>query len=241
MIKFFYVNGDSFSFGQELDGPRDPSDFFTFSEFQRKNCYSGLIADKLGLEYKNNSQPGGSNQRIYRTMLSDLTELLKTYKPEEIFVNISLTHCIRREFYSIERDTYYPHMNTVEPQIEPDRSLWKLLVTDFSNLKSELERDQLIILGIQNFLRVNKIPYLLTWSFHHGSMYDDEKAHISPAILDQRYLKRFYQHPSFNIFSFNNKFPTGPGKHPLLEGHRAWADHLLTHIEKNNLFDNSDL
>lgn len=241
MIKFFYVNGDSFSFGQELDGPRDPGDFYKFSEFQRTHCYSGIMADKLGLEYKNNSLPGGSNQRIYRTMLFDLTELLKTYKPEEIFVNISLTHCIRREFFNVRNNDYAPHMATVAPTEFPHNLFWRLLVKEYSDLKSDLEYDQLMILGIQNFLRTNKIPYLLNWSFHHGAMYDDENRHISPEILAHRYKKRFYQELSFNCFNFDNRLPEGPGKHPLTEGHAAWALHLLEHIEKHNLFDNSDL
>lgn len=244
MIKFLYTNGDSFAFGQELDGPRTSERFYEFSEYQRRHCYSGIIADRLNLEYMNEALPGGSNQRIYRTTLSTISQLLETYKPNELFVLLSMTHANRREFYVTNRNNYYPHMSTSEPKDinGPTHNLWKLLTKEFEHEKSYYEFDQQNILGIQNFLRVNKIPYLMTWSMHHGLTYEDEKRLILESVLKQRYAQRFYQYPSFQEYVFTTlKLTKAPGGHPLADGHAAWANHLFDYIEKNNLFDNSDL
>jgi hypothetical protein len=99
--------------------------------------------------------------------------------------------------------------------------------------------DMMIYLGIQNFLKINKIPYLITCSM---GMEDHLRNKIlSPEMLNQIYKKRFYTNPSFVKFVKENSYKIGPMLHPLEEGHAAWADHLLKHIDQNNLFDNSDL
>lgn len=240
--KFLYANGDSFGFGQELDGPRDTANFYTFSEFQRQHCYSGVIANKLGLQYKNESLPGGSNQRIYRTTLESVSKLLKIYQPDEIFVLISLSHSLRREFYNTAWKTYYPYMPTCRPPAGPHLELWHTLTGYFQDERSDYEYDQMMVLGIQNFLRVNRVPYLLSWSMHHPIIYDDEVRLVPPEILQQRYDHRFYQRPSFAYHVFHELgLQRAPEGHPLVDGHAAWANRLLEYVDANNLFDNGDL
>ena len=79
MIKFLYAGGDSYGFGAEL-GTAHHS---VFDEYRRKHCYSGIITDTLNIEeYENKSKQGGSNERVYRRLVTDLPHLLKKYKPE---------------------------------------------------------------------------------------------------------------------------------------------------------------
>ena len=243
MTKLFYVTGDSYAFGEELDGPREPGNLYYFSDFQRKHCYSGIMSDKLGyLNYKNTALPGGSNQRAYRKLVENVSEALTVYNPSEIFVNVSITHCSRREFFNSERNKYYVHMLTHEPpKYTDEHKLWELMVKNFSSDKSEHEFDQLMILGIQNFLRQNKIPYLLTYSFHYRTIFNDQLKHVPTHILNQRLTPRFIVDDSFSMFTDRNKFPRGPQHHPLIEGHTAWAESLLNYISNNNLLSNVDL
>ena len=240
--KFLYANGDSFCFGQELDGERDEGDLYRFSDYQRHHCYTGVIADKFGWDYQNESLPGGSNQRVYRTTLATVSDLLKVYEPNELFVMISLTHAHRREFYNIKWKHYYPHIPTFMPDFDPSKKLWRLMTESFHDPEADHAYDQMMILGLQNFLRLNKVPYLMTWSMHHPINYTDELRYVPDSILAQRYTKRFNQEPSFAYHVFHELgLQRAEGGHPLTDGHAAWAEHLLEYICANNLFDNNDL
>jgi hypothetical protein len=247
MIKFFYATGDSFVFGHELNenGPEaDNASLFEFSLHKRKHCYTGIMSDKLNVgEYQNTGCPGGSNERAYRCLITDISEKLKIYKPEEIFVNVSLTHVLRREFcFGNSASEYYIHMNAFEPNkdMSPNHHrLWEVLVKKFNCNYGHFTFDMMIVLGIQNFLRTNKIPYLLTSSM--GVEHSMQESIIPNELLNQLVKNRYYVSPAFNIFANEHNCKIGPMLHPLEEGHAVWADHLLKHIDENNLLDNSDL
>ena len=241
--KILYVNGDSFAFGQELVRDILPENFYTFTEYHRRFCYTGIIADRLGItSYMNESLPGGSNQRIYRTTLCAVTKLLNVYDPKDIFVQISLTHNSRREFYYSRHDNYYPYIANHEPNDIDCASLWKKISRTFSSIEDDHIYDQMMILGIQNFLRINKVPYLLTNSMGHQLIYEDEVTHVPVSLLEQRYVTRYYNRPAFSEYAFHhNNCKKAPGGHPLEDGHLLWAEHILDYITDNNLFDNSDL
>jgi len=247
MTKFFYAVGDSFVWGHELhpDGPEaDNSSVakFEFSPYKRKHCYTGIIADQLSVEsYANSSCPGGSNERSYRMLINDLSSALTIYKPEEIFVNIGLTHVARREFCFNEIGDYYIHLNSFEPNdmMPGHHTLWKTLVNHFSFDYGHFTFDMMMVLGMQNFLRTNKIPYLITASL---SIEFYRKLQVITHELSNQIVKnRYYVQPSFFDFAKKNNYKIGPLMHPLEEGHAAWAAHLLTHINENNLLNNFDL
>ena len=243
MIKFFYATGDSFVFGHELTetGPEeDDATLFNFTPYKRTHCYTGIMANSLKTEdYQNSACPGGSNERAYRMLINDLTCKLKTYKPEEIFVNISVTMVTRREFCFNSKGDYYIHMQSWEPPKDCNphhHALWKTLVKDFHYDHGDFMFDIMILLGMQNFLKNNKIPYLITSSM--GVEHYKQEQIISVDLLNQIYRKRYYVYPSFFKFASDNGHKIGPGMHPLEEGHANWASHLLN---ENNLLDNSDL
>ena len=246
MIKSLYATGDSFVFGHELhdsDLISENDNLFEFTPYKRKHCYTGVISNKLNLEdYQNTGCPGGSNERAYRLLINDISKKLKLYKPEEIFVNISLTHATRREFCFAENGAYYIHLNAWEPVKDINahhHRLWEVLVKDFNYDYGHFNFDVMMLLGMQNFLKTNKVPYLITSSM--GIEEELQKKIIHPYLLDQIYKKRYYVTPSFSLFAKSINCKIGPGLHPLEEGHAAWAEHLLTYINQNNLFDNSDL
>ncbi len=244
MLKLLYVSGDSFSFGQELSGPRTVENFYEFDEYQRKHCYSGLIADKLQIpNYINTSLPGGSNQRVYRTILNDIPKELEIYRPEDIFVMISLTHPNRREFHMNMFNKWIPHMNNFGPKKHFNGlyDFWEIVTKETSNNTESYTFDFMLILAMQNFLKQNKIPYLITSSLAHKDDIPIYKRMFPKETFDQLYLHRALLEKSFHTFTAEGNFKRGPCIHPLEEGHAAWSEFLLDHIQKNNLFSNEDL
>jgi hypothetical protein len=242
VTKYLYANGDSFAFGQELDGPRTPETFYNFSEFQRDHCYSGIIADKWGTEYCNEALPGGSNQRMYRTTMNSISLALQRYEPHEIFVMLSFTHNTRYEFYMTQWKKWVPYMTVLRPRDpHPMTRLWDELTRHYSSPEAEHDYDQLMILGLQNFLRVHRVPYIITSSMSIGATYDDEAKYVPKHIALQRYRPRYFDRPSFVGYIHVHGYERGPELHPLVEGHRAWAEYLLKYIDQYALRDNSDL
>ena len=241
MIKCFYATGDSFAFGAELGGDDTSDTLFVFSDYRRAHCYSGIMADKLGiLDYKNGACPGGSNERAYRVLLTDITEKLTVYKPEEIFVSISLTHAARREFCRTFDAEYYIHLTAYEPR-NLDSPLWQLLSNRYNHESGHQTFDIMIVLAMQNFLRLNKIPYLITSSMGSYDEEDVKKQHVSNNVLSQLQTPRYLIDPSFATHSAMHNHKRGPQYHPLEEGHAGWADYLLNYISTHNLLSNADL
>ncbi len=244
MIEYFYTSGDSFAFGQELGYPRlQTRDVYDFTLYHRKKCYSGIMANTIsGLkQYVNKALPGGSNERAYRKTITNITQALEKYSPEKIFVNISLTHAYRREFY-IGTD-WFPFMYTFPPgDTSSDLyKLWELFINIVKDNKGIYMSDMLHVLGVQHFLMKNKIPYLLTSSM--GNEYEKmiTTESVPASVVNQIYKPRYYDDISFSQFTNMHGFKIGPQLHPLEEAHKAWAHHLLDHINKNDLFSNKDL
>ena len=67
-----------------------------------------------------------------------------------------------------------------------------------------------------------------------------EESHVSKNVLNQMKYDRFLNEPSFMEF-VQGKYAIAPNLHPLEDGHKAWADHLLAYVNQRNLLDNSDL
>ena len=248
MIKFFYAVGDSFVWGHELhpDGPEFDTvegTLFSFTSYKRKHCYTGIMADQLGIQYYQNAGlPGGSNERSYRMLINNLSKALVIFKPEEIFVNIGLTHLARREFCSSDLGSYYAYLASTAPSAENypiGHQLWQSLVKDFTNDYGDHTLNVMMVLGMQNFLRTNKIPYLITASMKMETI--NQQRVIKPELLAQIIKNRYYVVPSFAQFVKENNYKLGPLIHPLEEGHAAWADRLLKYIAIFDLLGNSDL
>jgi hypothetical protein len=244
MIEYFYAVGDSFSFGQEL-APHLQKDTYDFTYYHRKKCFSGIMADSVSSikYYRNKSLPGGSNERSYRKIITNLSSDIKTYNPESMFVTVGITHALRREFYINDTSNWYPHMYTFAPRKEHEviYNLWELLTTHVSADEGIYIYDMMQILGIQNYLIKNKIPYLLTSSLLNDRERDIIRKVVPDDITDQLYSKRYYDDLSFYEFTKKNNYSQGPGMHPLEEAHESWANHLLEYIYKHDLFSNKDL
>jgi hypothetical protein len=242
MIKFLYASGDSYGFGAEL-GTAHHS---VFDDYRRKHCYSGIITDKLKIEeYENKSKQGGSNERVYRRLVTDLPQLLTKYKPEEIFCTLTLSSAIRREYCDNHGNymLFLPHQQPAVPgTYEHMNKLWDLLIKDFNNDNAIYTYNYMITLGIQNLLKRLRIPHLITYSMLSSWEKDIEDTYINPEQKSLLYdTPRIYREESFMGYVVKKSLSVGPDKHPLEEGHQQWARLLLEYIEKNDLLNNTDL
>lgn len=234
-----YVTGDSFAFGDEMGVEQD---YTKQTDYQKEHCYSYLMSKKLNVEtYVNTALRGGSNERMYRVMLKDVSNLLVLYKPEEIFVTMGFSHAARREFCWNDEGDYYIHIPSAKPDsFTPFSKLWDILNKSFNYDVGIYNHDAMIKMAIMNFLRVHKIPHLLTTSIIVTGDRLREAEHVQKNILEQMKSKRFMDMPSFMEFN-HGKHPVAPGLHPLEEGHAAWAEELLGYIQQHDILDNSDL
>jgi len=241
LIKMIYVAGDSFSFGQELGGSDvPPRDFYKLTDYMRDNSYTGVIAKTWGVETViNKSLPGGSNDRAFRMITTDLPTYFGDYKPEEIYVFVSLTHASRREFY----DNIYGCWNALIPNYSPDPKFsekqhiefWKLYAAYYDNPLESTTRFLSQLLSMQAFLKGLGIRYLFSDSMHHDEAFWEEYKKIHTKILYMIDTDRYYREEPFNSFVGRKKLPFGKYNHPLEEGHKAWAEHLMGYIfEKGN-------
>lgn len=234
MIKHIYVIGDSFSFGQELGGSDVPmKDFFTFTPYMREKSYTGLIAKEWGVTgYTNVSQPGGSNDRIHRMLTLDIPVLLQQYKPEEIFVFVSMTHASRREFYDRLHQVYTPQISNFAPPKDniPVYKLWEYYTAYFDHPFEQAQRHIVQTLSIQSLLKVFKIDYLITNSMNDNPEFIEEYNNL-PLDVRKQIDRRHYPTTPFNVFAGNLKVPFGKHHHPLEEGHEAWAKYLMGYMK----------
>lgn len=237
-VKIFYVIGDSFAWGSELGEEHTADANHIFTEYKKAHVYSSILAKKLKIpNYINASAPGASNERTYRILIKDLSKILLEYEPNEIFVNISLTSAHRREFCD-NLGKYYLHLNAHEPPKESlQYTLWKTLVKDFNNDEAHYVYDINTTLAMQNFLKVNKIPYLFTSSMRAEREEYHYYQKFIPNFLYMSLLsdKRYHVLPSFQTNSALNKVPVGKYFHPLEDGHKFWSEYLYTFITNNNL------
>lgn len=236
-----YVTGDSFSFGQGLMG-HNLQDFYNFTEALRRTSYSGILADKLQIqEYKNTSMPGCSNDRLLRKVLIDVPEILTKVRPDELFINVSLTHAARTEFYSTEAKRYIPMI----PNFNPGRNrwksqldMWKIYVGYFDDVKEHVDRWLINLISMQKFLDSLGVKYLITRSMpeHHTFHTELEKEIYRHPLRNLINKKTFPDElEPFNQFIFRNNLKFTKCLHADEEGHRRWAEHLLKYIMENNI------
>lgn len=107
-IKRLAVFGDSWIWGDELLDPKlrdDPDShpcFIQNDEYRLSHCFSGLIAEKLGVPYENYGQPGASLQSTMWTFMW----WLNNRDTADTMVLIGLTGSDRQSWYNPDHVSY---------------------------------------------------------------------------------------------------------------------------------------
>jgi hypothetical protein len=255
-IKCVYANGDSFVFGQGLD-PDGQNHFYDFTKKLRNENWTGVIATKLGIDlendYYNDALPGGSNDRIVRTTLSKLPELLEKYKPEEILVLIGWTDSSRTEFcYNIseieKKYQFLPMLPHCDPnennsdwtRMKVHKKMHELYYGFFQSTYADYIRiaNQLVLL--QCFLQKIGVKFLFTASLslfmyvnsNNQLVYRDffEETLNLPSLTNLIDKTTFLDSPSVASFLHQQSLTSLPCGHPTSNGHTEWATYIFNYL-----------
>jgi len=235
-VNTLYINGDSWAYGSEL---RDPTalditnDFDPVHDNYRKaHNWTGQIARAYDLELVDSSWAGGSNERIVRTTIADVTNLLQQRKKP--FVIIAWTQMQRFELFTngCWKEFVGPNDRST-PQIGFE--IWEKYSSDHSDLLKYLQ--QVILLDA--FLKVNNVPYFGTNVFRHNYSILEDYAR-DPAFKPYLYQlnkvvqleRHMYNYAISQILTAHLDVEYGVGGHPLERGHTIIAEYLKAQLDQ---------
>ena len=250
------AGGDSFVFGAELADQvkGTPS----------KSTYPALLATSIGAEYLCAAASGNSNSAITRMTMNACES--KKGADLFVLVSWTFSCRYEFHFnYQVRRGTRWYSVNpwdasnieNVTPMVEKNPDILKHHQDHFSRLESlqlgdfatqffkHIGDNELYetyttlkeIVFLQNYLEINKIPYLFTCQ-DTEIFYHFEETHNDPnvkALLSQVNMDKWYLFPrghgvnqvetprGFYQWAMENKYPVGT-THPLEQAHQAAAN-----------------
>lgn len=237
-----YAIGDSFAFGEGLKGCVPNKDgYYSFNDELKATVFSGVMANKLGIEnYTNAAMPGSSNNRTQRRMITDLAIMMSGgVNPENIFAMINITHSARIEIYVESRKAYQQLITNHAPP-KDDKALytfWETYSTYFDTITENADRYLMQVLSMQMFLEKHKIRYLMVDSMSESEEFITFLKN-NRKILSAYINRRCYpEMQAFSNWARDKGFKPTPCHHTNEEAHAAWADHLLKYIEQEKLLE----
>ena len=140
--KLIFCDGDSWTAGDIIDPNLDITHVNAKENdsYRLPRVWPHKLGKLCGIEVKNNSVAGSSNDGIVRRVLDNIPTLLKQYKPEEICVIIGWTSPERKDFfYSHEKmkhwETLYP-AELYQKQLNKDvEEFYKTYIKHFWNIE----------------------------------------------------------------------------------------------------------
>lgn len=247
----FYFNGCSFTYGDELKNPHTES-------------WPTLVSNHFNVSFLNNAVSGGTNQRtVYKTLLNknkfDYFIIAWTaytrfteYNPVdnyEINFNPNLTmnpslhisNDLKKNYSKYKKfgELYYKcwynelyKFKTWLQEIILLQSFFKtqnknyLMINTFKNNLSLWLQPKKKFISSASFL----LPFFENMS---DSQLEDEHDSIQQLVEDIDKSK-FIGWNHWCIEDLTSIFPIGPNGHLLKDGHKAIAEKIITHIEKND-------
>lgn len=282
MIDTLYVNGCSWTAGNELDedpifvehlakrgmtlhltenqgvlNVKDSNDNIVgvAAEFWNEFTWAKNLADKLNLTLVNDSTGGGSNDRIVRTTV-DYVRNLTLEQRKQTLVIIGWTTSSRNEI--CVKDTHnVPNWyrfnathkfsesltldHTLRPsQIEPIDKVHKLWMTEIFNEYERVHGYFQSVYLLSNLLESLGIRYYFFNALPCWYVLGDEAEQIQNDF--ESWLSWHDNHTNIHgiystmyYFIHEHNYKIAPGKHPLVDGHIAWAEELLRDLTSKNI------
>jgi hypothetical protein len=205
-----YCNGDSWAHGVELE---DVSDSFV-----------NVIAAHYKLPVINSSLPGGSNHRILRTTIEDVSRLLKQGKSPFVLISWTLPH--RFELFSVEKQKFVAFSS---PGSAADDELGNILWSKWSSDKTDVINFLTQVISLQSFLKQNNVPYFMTNVFKVVyELLDKTDIELYQSQIDTTYY--MYNLPFKVLLTPYINIEWGI-EHPLKDGHAIIAKFLIEQID----------
>lgn len=231
MIKHLYANGDSCMWGQGVGGPLADT---------WKHSWSATLATMMGLnlasQYTNEAEPGASNDRIIRTTIPAVLNLLRTYQPSEILVVIGWTDAERIERFFASRNKYFnilPNNSFHSNQPQSVRIYSNLWQTHLRDIEEAATRFFNQILLLQSFLESVGVQYVFTQAVEAfadlgTTNIRDAMTHFGKHQFDAHInWDRFLHHT--HVYQFHRSFPDhkmSDCMHPDKVGYDRWAKYV---------------
>lgn len=208
-VDTLYCNGDSWSCGVELD--------------DTSNSFPNIISKNYNLPIINSAKPGGSNQRILRTSIEDISKLIKQGKKPFVLISWTLTN--RFELYDAIKNEY---ASFTSPDSAADIDLGRLIWSRWSTEKSDIINFLTQVISLQSFLKQNNIPYFMANVFKVVyELLDCEQIELYQSQIDTDFY--MYNLPFKSLLTPYINIEWGVS-HPLKEGHAIIAKFLIEQI-----------
>jgi len=204
-----YTNGCSLTYGSEL-------------EDRENDCYPSKVAKHFNLPVINNAKPGSSNQRILRTTIQDVEDLLEQGKTPLVLVSWTISS----RFELCDENDEWKQFS------EPDDKLSKIIFSKYSSNNGQFETLMLQMTLMENFLKQKEISGL------QFNMFPMPIFNLDWETLDKNARKFDRQYtitPMFNIGMYVDSFydwDKQPNHHPGPKGHTIISDLLIKYIEE---------
>lgn len=236
MVDILYTNGDSWTHGSELLDPtyNNIDEFHErHANYRKAHHWPKVLAEKLNLEYMDGSFPGASNDRILRTSISDISDLVEQGRKPLVVIAWTQLH----RFELAQREGNW--RNFVSPA---DKSNPKAIQEIWSNWSSDFGdviRWMVQMISLHSFCRCVGVPVVDFTVF--SSSYRLLEDHMNIKEL------RGYKRQLFDICNITEQalqpsleavlkpYPNikyGPGGHPLELGHRTLASYIAIKIPR---------
>lgn len=214
------VYSNSCSYGVYTDGP----------------VYSEVVAEKLQADLINHGLSGSCNERIFRTSVRDILNLLTNHNASDILVLVGLTNTFRSEYWAERpakhQDGHFKSFTASDqsgPVAKYQQEFYRLY--DQEAATTNLLHQLVMFTG---FLQNHHVKYLI-WA---------NTPHLKKIDFDADFVRPFYHSISANhnilpLFDFNfcdfaqmqghNTMdqPYNKGGHPCAEAHKDFADYIL--------------
>jgi hypothetical protein len=222
-----------------------------FDQYYDQFNWAGYLKEKLDIpELVNLSTGGGSNTRILRTTI-DYVMSLPRRSLRQTLVVIGWTASDRDEIYV---NNGWQRWNATQAF---STTVDRLLFDDKKKIKKIDKMQQDYIANVQsdyaavfkyfqqcyllaNLLENLKIPYVFfnalpTWWASGPLAADIDADEFSNHIEWQQQNNRFITDTTMFNFINDGDYPLAPYKHPLAQGHAAWADYLYNDLTERQL------
>jgi hypothetical protein len=214
MIKNILTNGDSFTYGEELD--------------DLSNNWPTVLSKKIENSLLTNiAHPGSSNDRILRTTIEHIINPLNT-RPDLVIIGWSSPG--RMEF-SDEHGNY-----DVWPGCSGNvftNTTWRNdvveYVSKYHNSKYYYKKLLQQILLLQSFLISQNINHLMLNTLQND-YYKQQHVDEKPWFFDSINKEQFVGFNESGMIEWAYGCPKGKGGHFLDEGHQRVADKIYEHI-----------
>ena len=215
-LKYLYANGESWTAGDGVE---------------KEERWTVLLSDKLGLGEINESQPGGSNDRMVRTTIEWFDN--NTDKWDEVLVILGFIEPIRIEYWNdVDKSWWGRNAAAMDDNIIGDKKWWKKYVTFFLNDVSlnYILKNQILLLT--SFFDSNNIKYLMFFSWGAGITADScpyGGFETLKTINTKYFIIDNFQ--GFIEKKLGHKKAITKCDHPTPDGHKIWTEKLYKELK----------